>query len=44
MTVVYSASALNNIRANKKAAKQILNNQIIIVRDEKRYSVLGAEL
>lgn len=44
MTVVYSLSALDEVRANKKAAKHILNNQIIITRDAKRYSVLGTEL
>ena len=44
MTVVYSLSDLDEVRANKKATKQIHNNQIIIIRDAKHYSVLGTEL
>lgn len=44
MTVVYSISSdLENMQ-NNKAIKRMENGQLIIIRDEKHYNVLGAEL
>ncbi len=45
MTVVYNIEdALENINADDKAVKIMENNQVIIMRGNKRYSVLGIEL
>ena len=38
------ATGLRNTKANVKAAKQIKNGQIVIVRENKEYNILGAAL
>lgn len=44
MTVVYSVGdALENVTAEEKAVKLFENGQIVILRDGKRYSLLGTE-
>ncbi len=39
-----SPTNINNVKANAKATKAIVNGQIMIVRDNKVYNVMGAEL
>ena len=37
-------TAIDNTKANTKAAKQIRNGQLLILRDGKEFNVLGSQL